>query len=121
MSHITDVILVTALGDGDSGENEERENPNVDRLNLWLAAQPLNAGLGLLVKVNECTRGKALQCDVFVTAFNYLDIDKFVALFRSIPWEFPEQAQLMLKDENDDVFNSYLAQARDLTIIRLQP
>lgn len=102
MSHVADVILVTAIDDG-GGEDE---HPNADRLEQWL--QQHQSPNIRLAKVDQHAGGnKAMQCDVFLAAVNYLHIDEFVAAFRAIPWDHPERTQLMLKDEHDDRFAIY--------------
>jgi hypothetical protein len=61
------------------------------------------------VQVDQLAVGtKAMQCDVFLTAINYLDIEAFVEVFRGIPWNVPECVQLLIKDEHDELFTVYL-------------
>ena len=56
-------------------------------------------------KVDKYAGGdKAMQCSIFLASINYLDIEQFTVLFRSIPWENPEMVQLFLKDEDEKVF-----------------
>ena len=102
MSVVTDMILVTAIDDG-GGEDK---HPNADRLNAWIreAHGPTEA----LKKVDQHAGGnKAVQCDVFVGAINYLDEKGLIAAFRGVQWESPDCAQLMLKGEQKDRFTVY--------------
>lgn len=108
MSHVADIILVTAI---DDGAQRDEEHPNADLLSKWLQENKGQDWLKL-VKVDQHAGGnKAIQCDIFLAAINYLDIDGFVAAFRSIRWHMPECAQLMIKDEHDDLFTVYTALA----------
>jgi len=100
MSHVTDILLCTAIDDG--GQMED-EHPNADRLTAWLVTQygPANA----LKKLDHIAGGgKAMQCDVFGVAVNYCDIEELVRQFKAIGWESPECAQLLVKDEQWDAF-----------------
>lgn len=103
MSVVTDIILTTAV---DDGAEREDEHPNADKLNAWL--EELTGRPGCLVKVDQLGNGnKAMQCDVFVCAINYLPYDDFVEAFRAIQWERPGSANLSLKGEDDDGFTLY--------------
>lgn len=106
MSSVTDIILVTGI---DDGAIRDAAQPNADKLNAWLnefMVCPVNGGA--LVKVDRLARGdKAMQCDVFITAINYLDHEEFLAAFHAIQWASPECVQLMMKGEHDDLFTVY--------------
>jgi hypothetical protein len=45
--------------------------------------------------------GKVFGARIFVGAYNYFPIDKFVAHLRSLPFEDPEYSQLFVMDEED--------------------
>lgn len=49
-------------------------------------------------------RGKALECNVYVGAYNRLELDDFVEHLRSIEWNAPEFIQLFVKDQEDIEF-----------------
>lgn len=103
MSHVADIILITSIEDG--GENGN-DHPNRDKLSAYLEKNHSGA---TLVKVDGHAGGrKAMQCDVFMAAINYMDIDGFVSWFGKIKWEYPESVQLLIKDENDDLFAVYV-------------
>ena len=102
MSHVTDIILSTMLGDGDA---KELRYPNAGMLSEYLKK---NYDGYELVKVDGLAGGgKAMQCDLFIAAINHLNIPQFLEAFFSIEWEAPEYVQLMLKDEHDDRFTVY--------------
>jgi hypothetical protein len=99
MSHVTDIILVTATEDGAEIEDG---HPNADLLSKHLSERHTGT---TLVKVDGFAGGgKAMQCDVFAAAVNYLDQDDLITALNGVPWDMPESVQLMLKDEHDDTF-----------------
>lgn len=102
MSHVTDIILITSIEDG---ADLESDNPNVDKLKGYLEKE--HNGHTLLKVDGHAGGNKAIQCDVFMAAFNYFNIDAFVRLFKEMQWQYPESAQLLIKDENDDAFTVY--------------
>lgn len=102
MSHVTDIILVTAIEDG---AEAIAGHPSADKVSDYLKQ---NHNGHVLLEVSPVAGGdKAMQCDVFMSAINGLDIPAFVKWFAAIEWEFPEYVQLLLKDENDDRFAVY--------------
>lgn len=46
-------------------------------------------------------RGKALECNVYVGAYNHLELDEFVKHLRGIVWNAPQFIQLFVKDQED--------------------
>lgn len=112
MSHVADIILVTALSDGcfeqfdRLPENPEERNVNADKVGKWL----FDTYRCRFVQVDGASGGnKCMQANVFLCAVNYLDILELVRVFRSVQWESPESAQLFIKDEHDDAFTVYSA------------
>ena len=103
MSHVTDIVLSTMLGDSKhSGE----EHLSVNQLNKYLIE---NYGGWHLVQVNHnAGGGKAMQCDLYIAAINHLNISEFLEAFYKISWDAPEYVQLMLKDEHDKRFTIYV-------------
>ena len=49
-------------------------------------------------------RGKALECNVYVGAYNRLELDDFMEHLRGIAWSAPEFIQLFVKDQEDIEF-----------------
>lgn len=96
MSHITDIILVTMIDDRDKDSEL-----NANKLSRFLFD---NYNETPLVHVPRGISRRGMQCDVFISTVNYLDIDRFMRLFYSIEWGWPNQLQLMIKDEHDDLF-----------------
>jgi len=103
MSDVTDIIFITALNDG--GE-ATKGNPNTDKLNKYIKQEHNGCGL---IKVNAFAGGsKVMQCDVFMAALKYMDVDAFVQCFNDIKWEHPESVQLLIKEESDVNFTVFL-------------
>jgi hypothetical protein len=95
MSRVTDLVLITSISDG-GGEDE---HPNVDKLSAWLTENHRCA----FQRVDQHAGGnKAMQCDVFLVAVNYLDADGFLAQFRAIEWDSPEAVVLIVNAEEMD-------------------
>lgn len=104
MSVVTDIILVTAVDD----RTTCREEPSATKFNSAIAARVCVGLEQALQQVDGHAGGnKAVQCDVFMAAINYLDRDALLTEFRKMKWESPECVQLMLKGEHDDVFTIY--------------
>lgn len=102
MSRVTDIILITAIDDGAS---TDQEHPNVDQLNDYLKSQ--HGGCSLVQVDHRAGGSKAMQCDVFMAAINYLDHGALLAHLEAISWETPECVQLMLKGEEEDRFSIF--------------
>ncbi len=47
---------------------------------------------------------KCLETPMYVGAFNGLDLECLVAHLRTIPWENPECVQLIVKEQEDEIF-----------------
>ena len=65
-----------------------------------------------LVQVDQRAGGsKCMECDVFMAAYNHLDHTEILREFRSVGWECEEEAQLMIKGQNDEAFTIHFANA----------
>lgn len=102
MSHVTDILLLTALHDG----GRDDEHPNADALSAWLVEH--HGPACSLKQLDQHADGnKRMQADVFGVALQSCNIGALVSQFRAIPWESPESVQLLLKDECWDAFIIY--------------
>lgn len=97
MSNITSLILITAIDD------TLDKTPSIDILNAWIKQ---NYGdICCFIKIDEKFGGnKYMGSDVYGTAINFLDVEKFMEAFNWIEWEVPVRVQLLLQKENDLVF-----------------
>lgn len=89
MSNVTDIILVHHCG--------EEEYNQVACLNQYLTTH--ENGKKLYDVTDYGTNGKVMQHHVWIGAFNYLDRDSFMAEFRSLAWDFPDQVILTICEE----------------------
>ena len=92
MSHVTDIILI------DSGFNYPK---CFRQIYSWLYYR-----YGSSLKHIDANAGgnKVMQCDVYVGAFNHMDITKFVDFLNFLPWDNHNAIQLLMKDEHDEKF-----------------
>ena len=103
MSHVTDILLCTAMEDG---AQREDKHPNADQLSAWLVER--HGPSSALKRLDQLAKGgKVMQADVFGVAVNGCNIEGLVEVFKAVPWEHPESAQLLLKDEAWDGFRLY--------------
>ena len=104
MSFVTNLILSFSI--------REDEKSRVDELNLFQ-----NNGRGFeLVSVDfereinpESDRtwyggSKFLETPLFIGAYNHLDIDGLIEHLKIVNWEYPEDVQLFLKEQEFDTF-----------------
>lgn len=47
---------------------------------------------------------KHLECDIYLAAFNYMQLEHLIAAVRSAQWNDPEQVQVFAKDEDEELF-----------------
>jgi len=88
MSQVTDVILVLSVID-DEAEGPIQKHLKSTYNGASLTRLDMSAG-----------GNKGMQAAVWLGAFNYLYMDELEKEFASMPLEFPECAQLMLKGED---------------------
>jgi len=97
MSRVMNVILTTGCG-----ETPDR----IAALNgiLWLNSS--TRGFAPLPASHSSYIGgtKAMECDVYLAAFNYLPLAAVVRAMHATRWNEPEQVQLFVKDEDDRRF-----------------
>jgi hypothetical protein len=94
MSLVTNVIMTTGI----------------EETKLWQTL-PL---MGKLKQVDQYAGGsKAMECDVYLAAYNYLNHEKLLAEFWSVAWDSPDETWLMIKKQDDDGFTIYSANVRD--------
>lgn len=47
---------------------------------------------------------KMLEAFLFLGAFNHLDLRRFIDHLKSLPWECPENVQLIVREQDDERF-----------------
>ncbi len=96
MSYVCNVVLLM-------GVMEERGDtvPALDFINAWLEED----GQGRLHRADQYgTNRKVMEVTVALGAFNYLDVEGLLSTFQSAPWEDPESVQLLIRNQDDDLF-----------------
>lgn len=102
MTCVTNVIVTTAIQDG---AWEKSDHGSMYVLNDYLYKHYQSTTLHDVYM--QAGGRKPLSCDVFVAAVDYLDIDAFIELFHTVPWEKPQEVQLMIRTEGEDRFKIY--------------
>jgi len=103
MSCVTDVLLTVNLEERfDDDLNETESCKALDNINSWLERHELGVLDELSTHVESC--GKAMQCHIYGGAFNFMEIDEFIAVVLSQNWQKPESVMLLTKDEEEDAF-----------------
>lgn len=95
MSHVTSVILTTSLLDGPLDDDRDT------------AAEQLGTVLGFERLGDRAGGNKKMQAEVWLAAFNHLDLPGLVQKLRALPWVEPQSVQLFVKCEHDEGFAEY--------------
>jgi hypothetical protein len=98
MSSWTEVLLAATLLEDISPEDAPSIFPAVEHINSWLRENRY----GELFLIDHPTRQAPNAC--FAGSFNHLDITGFIEAVKSAPWEWSEQVQLLLRQEDDHGF-----------------
>ncbi len=89
MSCVANIVLFTFLD----------EAPSVGGINRWLGEQNESP----LVEVADLAGGsRAFQGDLWIGAFNYLDIPAFIAIVFAQDWRYPESVAVAVQDEHEE-------------------
>lgn len=92
MSHVTDILVLASCLDE---PGETATDGAIANLNAYLRSD--------LVRLDEMAGGsKAMQATVWAGAYNYLNIEEFLAKVWEQKWELAADVQVLLKDEHDD-------------------
>ncbi|WP_027394089.1 hypothetical protein [Aquimarina latercula] len=99
MSEVTNLILTCSTG--------EKEKLILSKINQF----KMDNKLFKIVSINDKTLPDAwyggtkyMECNIFIGAYNYLNLEKLIDNLKSIEWEDPEDVQLIIKQQNDDHF-----------------
>lgn len=101
MSHVTDSFLMTSVDfDPDYSEDDVAEFKKIDD---WCDE---HVGSQRFKRLDDNTKayggGKVFQATIWCGAFNYLDINAFVAFIKTL--DFHGWAQFIYQDEHDSGF-----------------
>lgn len=107
MSHVDNVILsFSILEDSIESEREADRWPIMDQVNEWLREHVSGQSFKPeLSSFHEAYGGrKVLETPLFVAAFNYLPEEDFLAFLKTLPWQYPEEVQFIVKRQHDELF-----------------
>jgi len=99
---VSNVILKTQRNDGGGGT----EFSSVMKLNEYLR-DTLGYPLGLVYASSNPGGDKYMECDVFIGAFNMLDIPGVIEKLWSIDWEYPEYVQMFVQEHGETLMKEY--------------
>jgi hypothetical protein len=109
MSHVDNVILAFSILE-DSIELDDPSEPEMwtimDTINAWLRDNCRGQEFGPDVSSVGAAYGgnKVLETPLFIAAFNYLPESEFIAFLHTLPWEHPDEVQVLVKRQHDDFF-----------------
>ena len=102
MSQVSNIILTTSFLED---INDDDENPNVDKINKWFID---NNHKSKLINVSDYSQSsKCIECQIFITTVNYLDHYALIDALNNIEWEYYDAVQLMIKGQEDHLFDVY--------------
>lgn len=110
MSVVTDV-MVTYYYERSTARSGEQWMPKAMlQLNEWLASK---GGPLAYLDFHKIPHGgtKVFQSNIWVGAYNYIDIDDLLQTFAWCDWSSPETAQIMYHYEHDPVFVMHTAES----------
>jgi hypothetical protein len=91
MSRVTNVILTTAAGE--------------EQIEAFNAAWDWDGGPQFQDVPSDIPAGtKHLECNVYLGAFNHLDLNAFVSAIRRTAWDCPESVQIFILEEDSERF-----------------
>jgi hypothetical protein len=91
MSVVSNVIL--------SFDAREGEEARLNEVNAYLGE-----GHTHFQGLEDYAGSKFLERPTFVGAFNYLGVERFIAHIREVKWQYPENVQLFICDQEDIVY-----------------
>lgn len=96
MSRITDIMITTFI--------DESVFDNVKLLNEYLKEK----GHGQFNLVSDHAGGrKVMTTYIFLLSESSLWVEKFVEFFNTLKWETPEEVELFIKEQEDEIFTVY--------------
>lgn len=97
MSHVTNVILKTL----------DEEEKAIEEINHYLRNETRRSEL-ILHPHDMCAGTKCLECDLYIGAFNSLDVDEFISVVKGADWQDIDTVQLLICEQEEDLFTDRL-------------
>lgn len=98
MSTITNIILTTGLGERAAVESLNRSYGHEIGVPLCRVFDDS------LSRDNVLGGNKELECSVYVSSMSNLNVIRLRQLIETVFWNSPEEVQLFLKRQDDDIF-----------------
>lgn len=97
MSNVTNFILTTMI------EDQGIKSFNDAVLKLFYGRPTCS-----FIQVDgHCGGYKSFECDVFLFAGNYADTDDMIDIFKNNKWEYPDDCQLFIKEQEESLFDIF--------------
>jgi hypothetical protein len=113
MSWVTDILLIFTLQEIYSEEDlEEQDLPALQNINSWLKENNQTTLDNLAI--HTVSSAKSMQSCIHGGAFNYLKVHEFIEIVKSQEWLYPQGVQLLIKEEQDEIFTMYKLNDRTL-------
>lgn len=103
MSHVTNALLAFSIM-----ENQQELQPLIYEATTRMFEDDGRQQWKELSHNYDAYGGsKALETPLYVAAFNYYNRPKLLEELAKIPWEFPKEVQLIVKEQEADYFHIY--------------
>ena len=102
MSRVTNLILTFSLLENELECINKVNQFQYQKLRMNLVSVDFNKN----VKRKEAWYGgtKFIEARIYIGAFNYLDLDEFMAHLKKIDWQKPEHVQVIVKEPGQEKF-----------------
>lgn len=104
MSVVTNIILSFSIMENEISDIEDSYT-NMVLINNWLRKHDHGA-FGEDATIASGGE-KHLETPVYLAAFNFFDLDEFLAFLRTLPWEEPENVQVFVQGQEEEKFTVY--------------
>lgn len=99
MSTVTNLILSHSILEDDNGAR-------IKEVNKFFEREETRGFVEAELPYEVYGGSKVLEAPIYIGAFNYLMEDEFLEYLRSeVNWEHPEEVQIIIKRQEDDLFS----------------
>lgn len=108
MSKVTNVILIFSIMEDQPDDSKVHPvlaelNKSLDGAKHYVRFEPFD-----FPHDNASTGTKAMETNICLGGFNYLDLPHLITCVKAAPWKEPEHVQLFVMEDDDDVFTERL-------------
>ena len=102
MSIVTNIIF--SFSKIEHSGDDTRDFVLMRQINKWLIKNSYS-GDSFGKAINAYAGGfRALECQVYVAAFNHFILDEFIEFVKSLHWVAPEDVQIFIQEQEDNKF-----------------